>query len=33
MGDAVVGFVCSLVIFVIAGALYWYQRRIASKKS
>jgi hypothetical protein len=32
MGDAVVGFVCSLVIFVIAGALYWYQRRIASKK-
>jgi membrane-associated protease RseP (regulator of RpoE activity) len=33
MGDAVVGFVCSLVIFIIAGALYWYQRRIASKKS
>ena len=33
MGDAVVGFVCSLVIFVIAGALYWYQRRIASKTS
>jgi hypothetical protein len=33
MGDAVVGFVCSLVIFVIAGALYWYQRRLAGKKS
>ena len=33
MGDAVVGFVCSLVIFVIAGALFWYQRRLAGKKS
>lgn len=33
MGDAVVGFVCSLVIFVIAGFLFWYQRRLAGKKS
>lgn len=33
MGDAVVGFVCSLVIFVIAATLFWYQRRIAGKKS
>jgi hypothetical protein len=33
MGDAVVGFVCSLVIFVIAGLLFWYQRRLAGKKS
>lgn len=33
MGDAVVGFVCSLIIFLIALALYWYQRRVAGKKS
>ena len=33
MGDAVVGFVCSLIIFLIALALYWYQRRVVGKKS
>ncbi len=33
MGDAVVGFVCSLVIFGIAGFLFWYQRRLAGKIS
>jgi hypothetical protein len=33
MGDAVVGFVCSLIIFTIAAALFWYQRRIAGNKS
>ena len=31
MGDAVVGFVCSLVIFLIAVTLFWYQRRVAGK--
>jgi hypothetical protein len=33
MGDAVVGFVCSLIIFLIALFLFWYQRRVAGKKS
>lgn len=33
MGDAVVGFVCSLIIFLIALFLFWYQRRVASKNS
>ena len=32
MGDAVVGFICSLVIFVIAVALFWYQRRVLGNK-
>jgi hypothetical protein len=32
MGDAVVGFVCSLIIFLIAATLFWYQRRVAGKK-
>jgi hypothetical protein len=33
MGDAVVGFVSSLFIFAIALGLFWYQRRVAGKKS
>ena len=33
MGDAVVGFVCSLFIFAIALGLYWYQGRVSGKKS
>ena len=32
MGDAVVGFICSLVIFAIAIALFWYQRRMLGKR-
>jgi len=32
MGDAIVGFICSLVIFAIAVALFWYQRRMQSKR-
>jgi hypothetical protein len=33
MGDAVVGFVCSLFIFAIALGLFWYQGRVSGKKS
>jgi hypothetical protein len=33
MGDAVVGFVSSLFIAAIALGLFWYQRRVAGKKS
>jgi hypothetical protein len=33
MGDAVVGFVCSLFIFAIALGLFWYQRRVSGGKS
>jgi C-terminal processing protease CtpA/Prc len=32
IGDAVVGFVCSLIIFLIAVALFWYQRQMVGKK-
>ena len=32
IGDAVVGFVCSLIIFLIAAALFWYHRQIVGKK-
>jgi len=32
MGDAIVGFICSIVIFAIAVALFWYQRRMQSKR-
>ena len=32
MGDAIVGFVCTLIIFLIALTLFWYQRRAAGKK-
>jgi hypothetical protein len=32
MGDAVVGFICSLIIFAIAVTLFWYQRRLLDKR-
>jgi hypothetical protein len=33
IGDAFVGFVCSVFIFSVALALFWYQRRASDKKS
>jgi hypothetical protein len=33
MGDAVVGFVSSLLIATIALGLFWYQRQVSGKKS
>ena len=33
IGDAFVGFVCSLFIFSVSLALFWYQRRVSGKKS
>ena len=33
IGDAFVGFVCSIFIFSVSLALFWYQRRVSDKKS
>lgn len=33
IGDAFVGFVCSVFIFAVALAMFWYQRRASGKKS
>ena len=33
IGDAFVGFVCSVFIFSVALAMFWYQRRVSDKKS
>ena len=33
IGDAFVGFVCSVFIFSVSLALFWYQRRVSDKKS
>lgn len=33
IGDAFVGFVCSVLIFAVALAIFWYQRRESGKKS
>ncbi|QWE00871.1 PDZ domain-containing protein [Polynucleobacter sp. JS-Mosq-20-D10] len=33
IGDAFVGFVCSIFIFSVSLAVFWYQRRVSDKKS
>jgi hypothetical protein len=33
IGDAFVGFVCSVLIFAVALAMFWYQGRESGKKS
>jgi len=33
IGDAFVGFVCSVFIFAVALVIFWYQRRESGKKS